>query len=452
MSPKNSLRAGYLSSLENAAQSLGTLAPSLTIGIGLPVILGMSGHASTSLMGFVLVLFLGIGAGIYVFATRCSSAGSLGAYTAMGLGPRAGVVASWFYIVAMAFVAISAGVCGQFCVSLLMDQWVGPSSGPWRALLVPTLITSAAWYCAHRDVRLSVKIMLAAEFTSLFLLVGITVIAMAKGSWWDPRQLDFRHTSWDGIRVAFITAATTLAGFESATTLGEEVTDARKTVPRTLLLCLVPTGILYLLMTYSLGLLEDRYHVHLEVSAMPFDTLAHSIGVPILGTVSLIGITVSSFAASLAGINAGSRVLFDLSRQSQLPAKLGEVDPVHATPGWSIGLLGFAGIAVPVVLFYAGVAVTDAINYTIQVASYGYMGSYVLVCLAALAFVLREKPVHKWIAFATFAGFLSVSVILGMSVIPLPEAPWGFIAFVSFAVPLAGSAWSEFCGRRASRV
>ena len=39
----------------------------------------------------------------------------------------------------------------------------------------------------------------------------------------------------EGIRLAFVMAATTLAGFESMTALGEEASDARKTIPRTML-------------------------------------------------------------------------------------------------------------------------------------------------------------------------------------------------------------------------
>jgi amino acid transporter len=447
--PAAVLRPGYLNRLENAAQSLGTLAPSVTIGIGLPIILGESGHASLLLMGLVLVLFLGVAAGVHTFAARCSSAGSLGAYTAMGLGRQAGIAASWTYILAMAFVAISAAVCGQFCIDLLLDQWIGPAHGPGRFLVVPSALIAAAWFCAHRDVRLSTKVMLASEMTSLALLGTIMLIALAKGRWWDAHQLDFSHTPWNAVRIAFITAATTLAGFESASTLGEEVTDARRTVPRTMLLCLIPTGLLYLLSTYSLGLLEDRYHVHLDDASMPFDLLAHTVGIPILGTVSLAGIAVSSFAAALAGINAASRVMYDLARQRALPRALGFIHPTHATPTRAVALFAVAGIVVPAVLFLGGVTVTDSINYTIQVASYGYMASYLFVCLAAFAYLVRGR-LGPGLAGAAAAGFLAMVVVLGLSVVPLPEAPWTYVAFVSLALPGCGMAWSQLCLRRRS--
>ncbi len=447
--PKATLRSGYLNRLENAAQSLGTLAPSVTIGVGLPIILGESGHASALLMALVLVIFLGIAAGVHTFAARCSSAGSLGAYTAMGLGRRPGIAASWAYILAMAFVAISAAVCGQFCIDLLLNQWIGPAHGPWRALLIPSLILGAGWYCAHRDVRLSTKVMLASEMTSLVLLCSIMLVALSKGSCWDARQLDFTHTPWNAVRVAFITAATTLAGFESASTLGEEVSEARTTVPRTMLLCLIPTGVLYLLSTYSLGLLEDRYHVHLDETSMPFDLLARTVGIPVFGTLSLIGISVSSFAAAVAGINGASRVMYDLSRQKALPEFFGYIHPTHATPTRALAFLGVVAIAVPALIFAEGVSVTDSINYTIQVASYGYMASYLFVCLAAFAFLLKGR-VSTGLALAAAGGFAAMVAVLGMSIIPLPEAPWGYVAFVSLALPVCGVAWSELCHIRAS--
>ena len=371
-----SLRAGYLSGLEDAAQSLGTLAPSITIGIGIPIILALSGHATWLLMLLVLVIYLGVATAIQVFAARWASAGSLGAFTAIGLGRRAGTLASWFYLFAMALVAISAAICGEFCFDLLLDKLVGPSTGLMRKSLLTTGIIAAAWCFAHRDVRLSTKVMLVAELTSLALLTGITVTAMAAGKWWDVRQFRLAGTSWEGIRLAFVMAATTLAGFESMTTLGEEASNAKKTIPRTMLLCLVPTGILYLLATYSISVLEDRYHIRLDDSTMPYDVIARAVGIPVLGIFAVVGIGISSFSAALAGINAGSRVLFDLARQNHLPAALARVHPRHATPGRAIAALSLASVVSPVVLFGAGVTVTDSINYTVQAASYGYLGSY----------------------------------------------------------------------------
>jgi amino acid transporter len=444
---KDALRAGYLSGVEDAAQSLGTLAPSITIGIGIPLILAKSGHASWLLMLAVLAIYLGVAAAIQVFASRWASAGSLGAYTSIGIGRGAGTLASWFYLLAMAFVALSAAICGEFCFDLLLDKLVGPAFGHLRGALLTTGIVAAAWYCAHRDVRLSTKVMLVSELASLVLLIGITVAALAKGAWWDVRQFRLAGTSWEGIRLAFVMAATTLAGFESATTLGEESSNAKKAIPRIMILCLLPTGIIYLLATYSLSVLEDRYHIRLDDATMPFDAIARAAGIPALGTVSLAGIGISSFAATLAGINAGSRVLYDLARQNCLPHGLARVHADHATPSRAIAVLALASIVLPGLLFFFGVTVTDAINYTVQVASYGYLGSYLLVCLASLAYVLREFPGNHWLAAASAAAFVAMALIIGLSVIPLPTPPWNYVAIFSVGSPFAGIALSALCHR-----
>ncbi len=439
---RTALRAGYLTRLENAAQSVGTLAPTITIAVGLPIILGEAGHASMLLIGAVLVIFLGVAAGVYPLASRSASAGSLGAYTVIGLGRRAGIAASWTYILAMAFVAISAIVCGELCVDLLLERWVGPAHGPWRSLLIPTVIMGAAWLCAHRDVRLSTKVMLATEMVSLGLLCAILLVALSKGFWWDKRQLDFTDAPWNGVRLAFIVAATALSGFESASALGEEVVDGRRSVPRTMLWCLVPTGLVYLAATYALGLLEDRYRVRLWDASMPFDLLARSAGVPYLGSASLAGIAVSTFAAALAGISAASRVMYDLSRQGALPAFLGRIHPTHATPTRAVALFALLGIGVSAGLFLEDVPAADSINYTIQVASYGFMASYFLVCLAACVFLLKSG-LGRLRVFAAGAGVVGMLVVIGMSLIPLPDAPWSYVAFVALALPACGYAWSE---------
>src|ERR1700686_2912986 len=84
------LRRDYLSGFENVAQTLGTMAPTGTLGVVIPLVIGLSGNGTWLLVLGVVGVFILILFNINVFARRGASAGGLGTYPGLGIGPRAG--------------------------------------------------------------------------------------------------------------------------------------------------------------------------------------------------------------------------------------------------------------------------------------------------------------------------------------------------------------------------
>ena len=88
------LRRNYLNTLENAAQGLGALSPTGTLGVIIPLLIAKAGNGTwlvllVTFFAFILMLLC-----VRAFAAREATAGSLGAYAHAGLGRAGGAVGS----------------------------------------------------------------------------------------------------------------------------------------------------------------------------------------------------------------------------------------------------------------------------------------------------------------------------------------------------------------------
>jgi amino acid transporter len=433
------LRKNYLSGLENVAQTLGTMAPTGTLGVVIPLLIGSTGNGTWLLFLGVLVICLLILININAFATRCASAGGLCTYARLGLGPRAGIATGWIYIGAMLFGAASAAPSAAYYACLVISQYSGIANTALLGAAVTTLVVAAAWWTAYRDMKLSGDVMIVIEVTSLAVMVTIIAIAMSKGGQWiDRQQLTLQGAGPRAFSAGLVLAFLTMGGFESATTLGDEAKHAERAIPRAIMACVVPVGLLYLVMTYLLVGLGRRFGIALDQLEAPFDTLARATHFALLGTASSVGIALSYFACTLGSINAGARTLYSLSEDGAFFKSMGYAHPVNATPHRAIALICLISIATPVGLLFAGVSLVSCINYVSQIAALGYIGSYFMVCVAA-PFFLSSVGQLGWKAIAaSVAALLLLAGVLVQSVYPVPPSPACYLPYIFAATMGAG--------------
>jgi amino acid transporter len=261
--------------------------------------------------------------------------------------------------------------------------------------------------------------------------------------WIDRPQLHLEGAKLPGFQYALVFGFMTLAGFESVTALGAEASRAKRTIPKVILSCLIPVGLLYLVAIYCLVALARKNGMVFDQLNAPFDTLARSMNLVSLGYFSSIGIALSYFACTLGSMNAGARVLYSMARRHQFAARFGVAHPVNATPHRSIILIAVTGTAIPVTLLLLRFSLADCINYVTQLTSYGFITSYFLVCLSLPFYLYREKILRKFDAIVSGAALLILSVVLGLSVFPVPDAPWRYLPylFLSFVLVGMGVSW-----------
>jgi amino acid transporter len=440
-SPKGGvvLRGDYLNALENVAQSIGTMGPVATIGTVLPLLIYKSGNGTWLLFLGILGAFCLISTSINVFASRYATAGSLSAFAEIGLGKWAGSLTGWSYIVAMAFVVISSAVSSAFYLAMVVSHFTHQPVGTLGAVALTVLVVAGAWWPAHHDIKLSTKIMLAVELASVLAVLSILGLAMNRSHHWvDHAQVHLEGVTFSGMKFGFILAFMVLAGFESTTTLGEEAKAATHTLPRVMFLCIVPIGILFIATLYCLTALSHSQNLALDQSDAPLDMIAQSIGLPTLGWLSSAAVAFSCFGCALGGFNAGSRVIFSMARSRHIWPYFEAIHPVNGTPSRAVALLGWMSIVIPSAMILDGVKMADAIDYLVQVATFGFLGAYLAVCIAAPVFLVKR---FKLGAGRILIAVLSISVLgaaFFLSVFPIPDAPWRYLPYMFVGMLAAG--------------
>jgi amino acid transporter len=442
------LRHNYLSFLEDTAQTLGVMAPTGTIGIILPLLIARAGNTtwitfSITLVAFSLILFC-----VYRFSQHLASAGALATFADAGLGRWGGIIAGWTYVAAMGFGAASTAPSSAFYADLFYTQITGAPASLLRGGLISTAFVLAAALIAYRDIKLSTKLMFALELISLAVIIFIVAFAMFRNAAWiDPPQLHLEGAHLPGFQYALVFGFMTLAGFESVTTLGSESSRPKLTIPKVILSCLVPVGVLYLVVIYCLVALARKSGMVFNTLNAPFDTIARSMHLASLGYATSIGIALSYFACTLGSLNAGARVLFSMARRNQFPQRFGVAHPRNATPARAIVLLAAIAIGLPAVLFSFRVSLADVVNYVTQLTSYGFIGAYFFVCLALPFYLKRKNLLRPFDAAIAGAALLILTIVLALSVFPLPDVPWRYLPYEFLATVLLGMGISWRCLR-----
>jgi amino acid transporter len=433
------LRKNYLSGFENVAQTLGTMAPTGTLGVIIPLVIGLSGNGTWLLILAVVGIYLLILFNINVFATRGASAGGLGTYPGLGIGPRAGAFTKWIYVIAMLFGAAGSAPSSAYYACLLINQTTGIPNTALLGAAVTTVVVAASWWTAYRDMKLSSDVMIVIEVTSLAVIIAIIALAMFKGGpWVDRPQLTLQGTSPRTFSAGLVLAFIMMGGFESATTLGEEAKHAERTIPRAIIGCVVPLGLLYVVMTYLMVGLGRKFGIALDQLEAPFDTLARAYHLPWLGKASSLGVALSYFACTLGSLNAGARALYSLAEDGLFYRRFAEAHPKNATPHRAIAVLSAISIAAPVGVLLAGCTLVACIDYLSQLAALGFIGSYFMVCLA-VPFYLTRLGCLRWPTMLISAtALILLAGVMVQSVYPVPPAPACYLPYVFVAIVAFG--------------
>jgi urea carboxylase system permease len=189
-------------------------------------------------------------------------------------------------------------------------------------------------------VKLMARINSAGVFIELIAAV-LLIILLAVNITRGPDVLFETHGTGEGREWgylgAFLTASLASAyvmyGFDTASSLGEETLDPRRTAPRAIMRAVVASFILGgLILLFAILSVSDINSPEIAAGGLQFvvvDVLGDTVGKFFLICVA-IAVTVCCLAVHTATI----RMMFAMARDNNLPAgeKLAKVDPVRKTP------------------------------------------------------------------------------------------------------------------------
>lgn len=180
-----------------------------------------------------------------------------------------------------------------------------------------------------------------------------------------------------GIILAFVLIFFAFIGFEDMANVAEEVKRPKKTIPRAIILSIVITGVIYVLVSFSV--IRILNWEELAASSAPLADVAHSaLGINGSVTLSLIALFATA-STVLITLVAGARILYGMAKSNSLPQFFARIHPKTKTPWIAIvGILvtsvGFAFVGDIVIIanivVFAVVITFAAINLAVIVLRY----------------------------------------------------------------------------------
>jgi amino acid transporter len=433
------LRREILSPLETLAQSVSTIAPTTTPAATIPLVCALSGNGTWLAYLLATVAILLVALCIARFARYSASPGSLYTYASAILPPWLGAATAWSLL--LAYVATGSSVIGGFYhfANLLLRDATGHVIS---TALLALLVTGISMWIAWRDVKISTRVMLWVEVSSLLVIVAVVVLVLARyGMHLDWEQLHLRGMSGSGLRLGLVLALFSFVGFESATTLGSEARDPLRTIPRVVIQSALISGAFFTICAYTEVLAFRTSGGDLGTSDAPMHVVAMVAGVPLFGLLIDIGALVSMFAGTLACITAAARVLMLMAHNGMVHGGLRTTHVRNATPARAVTVTSVAAVLPAVILAARGASGLDVYGWLGSLATYGFIVAYALVCMALPGYLRAHGAMGPGARIIPALASIAMLLALVGNLYPVPEGPYGKLPLIYVAYLAAGLVW-----------
>ena len=320
-------------------QSITHMAPAAAVAYSIFISVPYSQQALPLSVGLALIACICAATAIGQLAKLFPSAGGLYTYAARSLGPWAGFLVAWLFILFEPLVAPFLYLEFGWAMTDVFQSEVGwHYSGQWWIWVV--VMTVFVFLLTYRDIRLSTTagVILGGFEIAIFTALSLWMLFSNTGDLnAQPFNPNHAQNGWGGVFKGMVFAILAFIGFEAAAPLGEEAKNPRRTVPRAVVGSAIAIGIFYVLCSYAwvFGAGFDNFVKQATTNADPWRALAKvfwSTGWIIV----FIAIVNSIAANSNAAVNAATRVFYSLARNGLAPRPLGRTHKEFKTPNVAI--------------------------------------------------------------------------------------------------------------------
>lgn len=449
------LRRNSLGLPSALAMSLAYISPTIGVIFITALIASKAGAAApfTFIIGTVGIAFMALT--LAHFSTRVPSAGTFYTFISQGLGSSTGFVMGWLLFFAYALQSpLNTNLFGSFVSGLIKSNF--GVDIPWWVLMIFIIafVGALAWWSIHRSMQLDLAFVVAEVTVVGALLILILVKGGAQGQVpqaWNPGN---SPTGLSGIGLAFIFIVFAFFGFESSTTVAEEVHRPRRNLPIALVGSVVLTGIWFCFAMYAVIVGYGPGHVAklASASAPVTDLATRYIGHWYSIAVSLAAVS-AQIAVLIAIHNANYRIFYALGRERLLPPALGRTHPRYQTPHVAIIAYSVVALALGLMfgLLWGPMAAFGDVGYF---SSLGILPIYFLTNVALMAYMWRKRRSEfSWVFHGLFPLIAMVIIGFGIytSLHPLPAYPENFMPFFVLGWILVGVLWMLYLRRRDPR-
>ena len=371
------------------------------LGTGVFVSIGLGADVAGASVVLAVVLAAGLatcnGLSSAQLAANHPVSGGTYEYGYRWLSPRLGFTAGWMFMcaksasAATAALSVSAYLLQQFSLS---DMLVLPT-----ALIITLIVTCLTLSGIKRSSRVN-TIIVSITIISLLCFIGAAfkVTNIVGSSNFDElltRVSEDTFSFFECIALMFVA----YTGYGRIATLGEEVKDPGRNIPRAIITTLVVSMLLYVLVALSaVGMVGASHYGSLAVNDFaPLQRIASKFGSPVLAGIISIGAVTAMLGVLLNLILGLSRVLLAMGRRSDVPTRLGTV-----TEGTGVPVP--ATICVGIII--AAIVLVGDIKTTWTFSAFTVLIYYALTNLCAMQLSIEERLYPAWISCAGFLGCL----------------------------------------------
>ncbi|HJQ51603.1 MAG TPA: APC family permease [Gaiellaceae bacterium] len=330
-------------------QSITHMAPAAAVAYSIFISVPQAQQALPLSVGLALIACICAATAIGQLAKLFPSAGGMYTYAGKTLGPWAGFLVAWLFILFQPLVAPFLYLEFGWAMSDVFSNSIGwHYSGQWWVWVV--LMTVVVFLLTYRDIRLSTTagVILGAFEIAIFAALALWMMFSNAGDL-NLQPFNPHHAvgDWSGVFKGMVFAILAFIGFEASAPLGEEARNPRRTVPRAVVGSAIAIGLFYVLCSYAwvFGAGFDNFVNQATTNPDPWRSLGKAFWAG--GWVLVFLAICNSIAAnSNAAVNAATRVFYSLARNGLAPRPLGRVHERFRTPNVAIILMSAFALVV----------------------------------------------------------------------------------------------------------
>ena len=382
------------------------------IGTGVFISLGIG----ASIAGPMILPAIGL-AGLVALCNGLSSAqlaanhpvsGGTYEYGHRWLNPSLGFVAGWMFLCAKSASAATA--------ALGFALYLNPENSLPIALAIVWVITAITLLGIQRTNIINTLIVGAVLLSLIaFVVFGAPAISANPQNW---------QSALDGENLKNLLPATALmfvafTGYGRIATLGEEVTEPRRTIPRAIIATLVTTTVIYIVVTWVALANAGNQFSSLAIIAQTFSG-------PSLVKVLTAGAIIAMASVLLNLVLGLSRVVLAMGRRCDLPKTTARITDSTKVPAVATIVVG---------CLITGLVYVGDLKLTWSFSAFTVLVYYALTNLCAIRLKIEERLYPSWVSYIGLFACLCLAVFVewriilaGLSLIALGLAlRWLFV-------------------------
>ncbi|ABG49601.1 amino acid permease-associated region [Trichodesmium erythraeum IMS101] len=312
-----------------------------------------------------------------------------------------GFIAGWMFLFAKSASAATAalGFAGYFLNAF------GVNNNTWLVLTALTAVVVLTIVVLSGIRRSNVTNIIIVSITLfslvLFILAGVPQVVFSEGK----NLMPF----FPGDKpIASLLQATALmfvayTGYGRIATLGEEVKEPRRTIPRAIALTMIFTCVLYIstaIVSVFAGQEVIQKLSQADVSLVaPLEVIAKvgGLGIPVIPKLIAIGAITAMLGVLLNLILGLSRVLLAMGRRRDVPKVVARLDSGQTTPYIAVVIVGVA---------IACLVLIGDVKTTWSFSAFNVLIYYAITNFAALHLSPEERLYPKWLGWLGLASCL----------------------------------------------